>query len=559
MADTKKKKRASLSSFTILLIILVALAVITVIMAACGVEGIEGATLSGVLTAPVFGFQDAIGVCLFVMILGGFLGIVTETGALDAGIAALVHKLKGNELVLIPILMFIFSIGGTTYGMCEETVPFYLLLAATMVAAGFDSLTGAAVVLLGAGCGVLGSTVNPFAVGVAVDALSGIGIAVNQGIIIALGAILWLTTTIISIIFVMRYAKKVKADKGSTFLSLQEQQDMMNEWGMTDSEAEAADGQDMAPKMTGRQKATLIVFALTFVIMIVSFIPWEDLGFDGFVAGQSYEEVTTTVAGDEVIAAYDEANGTTTEVAAPFEATSVSEEEVTPAWSSFLTGIPLGQWYFDEASTWFLLMALVIGVIGGVSESRFVKAFINGAADMMSVVLIIALARSITVLMASTGLDMWILNNAANALAGMSAIIFAPLSFLLYIVLSFLIPSSSGMATVSMPIMGGLASQLNFSVETMVMIYSAGNGLVNLFTPTSGAMVGGPRQIEYSTWLKFGAEVVAHPRRRLHGDPYRRHAHPARRGLGCIDNSLPAVILPGGRVPAGAPSPFCSA
>ena len=103
MADTKKKKRASLSSFTILLIILVVLAVVTVIMAACGVEGIEGATLSGVLTAPVFGFQDAIGVCLFVMILGGFLGIITETGALDAGIAALVHKLKGNELVLIPI------------------------------------------------------------------------------------------------------------------------------------------------------------------------------------------------------------------------------------------------------------------------------------------------------------------------------------------------------------------------------------------------------------------------------------------------------------------------
>ena len=472
-AEKGKKKRAPLSSFTILLIILVVLAIVTVIMSASGVEGVQGATLSQVLTAPVFGFQDAIGVCLFVMILGGFLGIVTETGALDAGIAALVHKLKGNELVLIPILMFIFSIGGTTYGMCEETVPFYLLLAATRVAAGFDSLTGAAVVLLGAGCGVLGSTENPFAVGVAVDALSGIGIAVNQGIIIALGAILWLTTTIISIIFVMRYAKKVKADKGSTFLSLQEQQDMMNEWGMTDSEAEAADGQDMAPKMTGRQKATLIVFALTFVIMIVSFIPWEDLGFDGFVAGQSYEEVTTTVAGDEVIAAYDEANGTTTEVAAPFEATSVSEEEVTPAWSSFLSGIPLGQWYFDEASTWFLLMALIIG------------------------------------LMAKTGLDMWILNNAANALAGMSAIIFAPLSFLLYIVLSFLIPSSSGMATVSMPIMGGLASQLNFSVETMVMIYSAGNGLVNLFTPTSGAIMGGLAlaKVEYSTWLKFGAKL----------------------------------------------------
>ena len=511
MAETKKKKRASLSSFTILLIILVVLAVVTVVMAAMGVEGIEGATLSGVLTAPVFGFQDAIGVCLFVMILGGFLGIITETGALDAGIAALVHKLKGNELVLIPILMFIFSIGGTTYGMCEETVPFYLLLAATMVAAGFDSLTGAAVVLLGAGCGVLGSTVNPFAVGVAVDALSGVGIAVNQATIIGLGALLWIVTLAISIVFVMRYAKKVMDDKGSTFLSLQEQQAMMDEWGMKESEEEAADGQSSSPKMTGRQKASLVVFALTFVVMIVSFIPWTDLGFNGFEAGLTTEEVTTTMNGEEIAAFIDDANdgATTTTITEPVEATSVSEEEVTPAWSQFLTNVPLGGWYFDEASTWFLLMALVIGIIGGVSESRFVKAFINGAADMMSVVLIIALARSITVLMASTGLDMWILNNAANALAGMSAIIFAPLSFLLYVVLSFLIPSSSGMATVSMPIMGGLASQLNFSVETMVMIYSAGNGLVNLFTPTSGAIMGGLAlaKIEYSTWLKFGAKL----------------------------------------------------
>ena len=378
------------------------------------------------------------------------------------------------------------------------------------MAAGFDSLTGAAVVLLGAGVGVMGSTVNPFAVGVAVDALNGIGVSVNQGIIIALGVIIWLVSLAIAIVFVMRYAKKVKADKGSTFLSLQEQQDMMNEWGMKESETEAADDDAAAtPKMSGRQKWSLIVFALTFVIMIVSFIPWADLGVTIFDAGATTQEVTTTVTGEELVSAYDEANGTTTTLAAPVEATSVAEEEVTPAWSSFLTGVPLGSWYFDEASTWFLLMALIIGVIGGVSESRFVKAFINGAADMMSVVLIIALARSITVLMAKTGLDMWILNNAAAALTGMSAIIFAPLSFLLYIVLSFLIPSSSGMATVSIPILGGLAHQLNFSVETMVMIYSAGNGLVNLFTPTSGAIMGGLAlaKVEYSTWLKFGAKL----------------------------------------------------
>ena len=498
----KKKKRASLSSFTIILSILVGLAIVTVIMGAMGVEGVQGATLSDVLTAPVKGFQGAMGVCIFVMVLGGFLGIVTETGALDAGIAALVHKLKGNELMLIPILMFVFSIGGTTYGMSEETVPFYLLLAATMVAAGFDSLTGAAVVLLGAGCGVLGSTVNPFAVGVAVDALAGVGIEVNQAIIIVLGIILWLVTLAIATVFVMRYAKKVKEDKESCFLSLQEQEAMMEEWGLEASEREARSNDEAnAPTMTGRQKWSLAVFAFTFVVMIVGFVPWGSFGIDVFDAGAAYEEVVTP--------AYDEANGTVTTLEGEVAGEAVITEEISPAWSSVLTGIPLGGWYFDEASTWFLLMTLVIGIIGGISEARFVRAFINGAADMMSVVLVLALARSVAVLMAETGLDMWILENAANALAGMSAIVFAPLSFLLYVVISFLIGSSSGLATVSMPIMGGLAHHLNFSVEAMVMTFSAGNGLVNLLNPSCGAIMGGLAlaKVEYTTWVKFIAKL----------------------------------------------------
>ncbi len=214
------------------------------------------------------GFTDALPVCLFVLILGGFLGIVTETGALDAGIMALVKKLHGNELVLIPILMFIFSIGGTTYGMCEETVPFYLLLAATMVA-GALTASSAQPSCLGAGCGVLGSTVNPFAVGAAIDSLSSTVWSSTRASSSVSAWFLWLSTLAISIVFVMRYAKKVKADKGSTFLSLQEQQVMNEEFGHDEADGDA----EKAGPMTGRQKATLVVFALTFVIMIISFIP----------------------------------------------------------------------------------------------------------------------------------------------------------------------------------------------------------------------------------------------------------------------------------------------
>ena len=474
MTETAKKKRGMPSSFTILLALLAIVAVITVIVSGTSGGAVTAARLSDFCTAPIKGFADALPVCLFVMILGGFLGMMTETGALDNGIAVLVQKLKGNEIMLIPVLMLIFSLGGTTYGMCEETVPFYALLAATMMAAGFDPMVGAATVLLGAGCGCLGSTVNPFAVGAAVDALTGVDIAVNQSIIIGLGAVLWLVTTVMSIVFVMSYAKKVKADKGSTILSMQELKDAEEAHGKAASEVHKE------VKLTGRQKGVLIAFAFTFVVMIVGFIPLADLNegvANFFDAGAVYD-----------------ADG----------------NAVVQGWSALITGLPIGQWYFDEASTWFFLMAVLIGIIGGLSEKQIVNTFITGAADMMSVVLVIALARGISVLMANTGLDVYVLDAAANALAGLSGVIFAPMSFLVYFGLSFLIPSTSGMATVSMPIMGPLAVKLGFSPEVMVMIFSSAIGVVNLFTPTSGAIMGGLAlaKIEWTTWLKFALKLI---------------------------------------------------
>lgn len=474
MTETAKKKRGMPSSFTILLALLAIVAVITVIVSGTSGGAVTAARLSDFCTAPIKGFADALPVCLFVMILGGFLGMMTETGALDNGIAVLVQKLKGNEIMLIPVLMLIFSLGGTTYGMCEETVPFYALLAATMMAAGFDPMVGAATVLLGAGCGCLGSTVNPFAVGAAVDALTGVGIDVNQSIIIGLGAVLWIVTTAMSIFFVMSYAKKVKADKGSTILSMQELKDAEEAHGKAASEVHKE------VKLTGRQKGVLIAFAFTFVVMIVGFIPLADLNegvANFFDAGAVYD-----------------ADG----------------NAVVQGWSALITGLPIGQWYFDEASTWFFLMAVLIGIIGGLSEKQIVNTFITGAADMMSVVLVIALARGISVLMANTGLDVFVLDAAANALAGLSGVIFAPMSFLVYFGLSFLIPSTSGMATVSMPIMGPLAVKLGFSPEVMVMIFSAAIGVVNLFTPTSGAIMGGLAlaKIEWTTWLKFALKLI---------------------------------------------------
>ncbi|MEG1457218.1 MAG: YfcC family protein [Bacilli bacterium] len=452
---TKPKSKFKLSAFSIIMIILVLVSVITWF-----IPSITPAKFSDIIMAPVRGFADAADVCIFIIILGGFLAIVQKTGALESGIATLVRKLKGKELWLIPILMFIFSIGGTTYGMLEETVGFYLLLAATMVAAGYDTLVGSAVILLGAGSGVLGSTLNPFAVGAAVSALPE-GIKANQGVILFLGVLLWLTAYLISAFFVVKYAEKVKREKGSTFLSLQEQKSMKEEFIDKEFKNEV--------KLTGRHKAVLIVFALTFIIMILGFIPWVDFGL-----------ISEKVA------------------------------EAGTHWTSFLTGTCFGWFYFQDAATLFLIMGIIIGVIGKLKESEIVETFIKGCGDIIGVVLIVAAARGISVIMTSTGLGNYIITNSINALKGTSGAIFAPVDYLLHVGLSVLIPSSSGIASLSTPIVAPVANGIGLNPSVTIMILVAANGLVNLITPTCGAIMGGLAlaKVDFTTWVKFAWKII---------------------------------------------------
>ena len=314
----KKNFKFGISAFSIILVLIVLLGVLTHFLPTAEFidnqivngSGVVKATLANILMSPVEGFADAIDVCIFVFILGGFLNIIQKTGALETGVKVLVQKLKGKELILIPILMFVFSVGGTTYGMLEETVGFYALLAATMVAAGMDTIVASAVVLLGAGTGVLGSTVNPFANGAAISALPE-AIAVNQGTIIVIGIALWLVSLAIAILFTMRYAAKVKKDKGSTFLSLQEQKKMERKYGKKID--------DTVAKLSVKQKVTLILFGITFLIMIIGFIPWGEFG-------------------DASILSF----------------------------SEFLTGNPLGTWYFMDATLWFLIIGIIIGIINNI-------------------------------------------------------------------------------------------------------------------------------------------------------------------------------------------------
>lgn len=137
-----------------------------------GIEGEDG-SVSVYNSGSLYG---AIDVALFVLVIGGFLAMTMATGAIDAGIGKITVALEGKEKWMIAALMIVFALGGTSYGMAEESLAFYGLIIAVMIVAGYDAITGVAIVMLGAGIGVLASTVNPFATGIA-SSIAGISIA----------------------------------------------------------------------------------------------------------------------------------------------------------------------------------------------------------------------------------------------------------------------------------------------------------------------------------------------------------------------------------------------
>ena len=386
-----------------------------------------------VMLAPVAGFYDpdsyaanAIDVALFVLLLGGFLGVVNATNAIDTGIQAAMVRLKGREIWMIPILMSLFALGGTTYGMAEETLAFYALLIPVVIAAGYDSVTGVAIILIGAGIGTLGSTINPFATVIASNAA---GIPFTEGI--ALRLVILLGGLAICIAYVMRYASRVKADPARSVVAAQRESD--RRFFLKETDAEFSE-----PKLTGTQKLVLLLFFATFAVMI-----W---------------------------------------------------------------GVSSQGWWMARMGALFFGMAIVVGVVARLGEKKLTSAFVDGARDLLGVALVIGLARGIVVIMEQGLIADTILNSAADTLGGLPEIAFINLMLWIEIGMSFLVPSSSGLAVLSMPILAPLGDFAGVGRDLVVTAYQSASGLVNLITPTSAVVIGGLAigRVSFDRWVVFG-------------------------------------------------------
>jgi uncharacterized ion transporter superfamily protein YfcC len=403
-----------------------------------GLYGIEDAkgNINYYNSGTLFG---AIDIALFILVIGGFLGITMKTGAIQAGIGTLVQRMAGRERLLIPALMIVFALGGTTYGMAEESLAFYALVITVLIAAGYDALTGAAVVLLGCGIGTLGSTINPFATGIA----SGIaGISISDGLVGRL--VILIAGLAIGIAFVLRYADRVRRDPSKSAVFEMRTENEAHFAGETET-GELA--------MTGRHKVILGLFALAFGVMIYGVIPWEDLGI----------------------------------------------------------GLPTWWWWFPEMTASFLLFSIIIGLVARMGEGELTTTFVDGARDLLGVALIIGIARGITVIMNNGQITDTVLHWVERALGDVGEAAFAVAMFVLFLPLSFLIPSSSGLATVAMPITSPLAGFVDVPESLVVTAYQSASGLMNLFIPTSAVVMGGLAiaRVPYGTYLRWVWPLLA--------------------------------------------------
>lgn len=380
------------------------------------------------LMAPTQGIQQASDVVAFVLLIGGAFAIITKTNAINAGMAALIKILKEKDALIIPVAMILFGIGGTTFGMSEEALPFYAIFIPMMMAMGYDSMTAFMICFMGPNAGYIASTINPFNVLIAQGI---IGVEGNPQL--WLRAITWVIVMALTIIWVMRYARKVKANP--TF-SITHQDDFAKrvEFSVTD------DALDI--HFTGRQKAVLVVFACGMGLIV---------------------------------------------------------------WGLITQG-----WYMDEISAVFVGMGLLAGIVGGLTEHEMAEEFVKGMSDFAYAAVVIGLARSILVIAENGMIIDTILNFLANLLAGVPAPIYTTMLYIVYALLTFLVPSSSGMAALTMPIVGPLTELMGVNPEGAVTAMCISNQIVNCISPTAGMTIAGlgVSKISLEQWWKTSWKFI---------------------------------------------------
>ncbi len=367
------------------------------------------------------GMKDAASIIFFIFLVGGSFQMITATGAIEAGIGKIAKGLQGKEKLMIPIFLVVFSLGGGTFGMAEETIVFVPIGIALARALGYDAITGTAMITLGAACGFTSGFMNPFTVGVAQGICE---LPLFSGIQVRIAFLL--IFLIVTCWYLMRYADKVRKDPSKSCvyeLELEEKDQHVD--------------LDNIPAMESKH-------GLVLLSVVVGF---------GFI----------------------------------------------------IYGVFNYGWYITEISSAFLAMGIIGGFLGRLGPSRLAQEFVVGAKSIAFGALVVGVARGILIVMQDGAIMDSIVHGLAVAIQSLPNSISAVGMYITQVIINFFIPSGSGQAAATMPIMKPLADIIGITRQTAVVAYQLGDGFTNSIIPTSAALMGvlSIGKISYEKWFKF--------------------------------------------------------
>jgi uncharacterized ion transporter superfamily protein YfcC len=385
-----------------------------------------------VLKAPILGFtdKDVVQVIAFVFLVGGAFSILQQTGAVDAGLRRLVQasrRSKSLSFMMVPFFMTIFSLGGAIFGMAEEIVPFVLIFVPLALALGYDSITGAAIPIVGSMAGFAAAFFNPFTVGVA-QGIVGVPLFSGAGFRI----VLWAVITAIAIAFVMWYAHRVSKDATASSMFGSDEERRREGLHLDNDES----------TFTGRQKAVLAIFFIGLALLIWGVLPAEQ-------GGQS--------------------------------------------------------WYIVEISALFIGIGILMGIVGGLGANGTASAFSEGVRQLAVTGVIIGFARGILIVLQDGQVIDTILYAMASLLEDTSSATAAMVMFTGQTFINFFVPSGSGQAALTMPLMGPLSDLVGVTRQTAVLAFQMGDGFTNMIIPTSPVLMGSLAlaRIPWTKWARW--------------------------------------------------------
>ncbi len=386
--------------------------------------------LGDVTFSMVQGTIEGVDIIVFILVLGGLIGVVKASGAFESGLTVLTKKTKGHEFLLVFFVAILMVLGGTTCGLEEEAVAFYPILAPIFIAMGYDSIVTVGAIFMAGSIGTTFSTINPFS---SVIASNAAGVVFTEGIEWRIfGCIVG---AIVIIAYLRWYCKKVQANPAFSY-SYDDRDKFKAMWDL-----EEGGDAGVSDAFTWRKKVILVLFVAAFVIMVFGVM---NLG-----------------------------------------------------------------WWFPMMAASFLAIAIICMFIGGwgqggIGEKAMVDAFSKGASSLVAVALIIGLARGVNYVMNQGLISDTLLYNSSNLVSGMSGPIFILVMMIVFFFLGFVVPSSSGLAVLSMPILAPLADTVGIPRWVVVCAYQWGQYAMLYIAPTGLVMATLQMlDMKYSHWLRF--------------------------------------------------------